>query len=270
MMGVWITYAVLMGLFIGSFLKLAADRLPKGESVVGPPSHCHACGHRLHFTDLVPIFSYLLLKGRCRYCGAAFSSAYFWSELTTGLLFGLVTWRIGFRPELLAGLLLVCLLLTVTWTDLRCMVIPDRIVGPAIKAGMFIRLFVHTLPIWNYGLALLAGGALLYSVAWAGWRKTGRVVMGGGDIKLLAAIGLYVGLQKTILTLLLASLVGLLAGIGLRKFGKVSKGQGIPFAPFLAVGALIAYLWGDGMIMAYNHWLLERLDFRAVVSFAFI
>lgn len=245
------TVLTVLGLFIGSFLNVVAQRIPRGQSIVHPPSHCESCGHRLGPLDLIPVFSWVLSAGKCRYCGEKYAVGYALWEAATGGLFLLAGVVLGPVPELITGLLLVSLLVVVVQTDLAGMVIPDRVVFFGMAAGLILRLFLHSRPLWDYGSAFLAGGGLLFAAAWLGEKILSKEAMGGGDIKLLAMLGLYLGLANTLLTLFIGSLLGLCLTLLLLALRRISRDQPIPFGPYLALGAWIAYLWGSPMLQWY-------------------
>lgn len=238
--------AAFFGLIIGSFLNVVAIRLLKGESISYPPSHCVNCQHRLYPIDLVPVFSYLLLMGRCRYCKERISWTYPIGELAAAVAFGVTAWRIGYQPELLAGLLLASILIVIVQTDLRAMIIPDKVVFFGIGAAVLIRLFVHPLPLWSYLAAFVAGGGILLLLA-----VVSKGGMGGGDIKLFAFIGLILGLPLTLLALFVSAILGTLYGLLLILLKKFKRRTAIPFGPFLSIGSLLSYLWGTGLIDFY-------------------
>ncbi|TMV52642.1 prepilin peptidase [Paenibacillus mesophilus] len=238
--------AAFFGLIIGSFLNVVAIRLLKGESISYPPSHCVNCQHRLYPIDLIPVFSYLLLMGKCRYCRERISAAYPIGELAAAVTFGVTAWKIGYQPELLAGLLLASILIVIVQTDLRAMIIPDKVVFFGFGAAVLIRLFVHPLPLWSYLAAFVVGGGILLLLA-----VVSKGGMGGGDIKLFAFIGLILGLPLTLLALFVSALLGTLYGLILIVFRKFKRRTAIPFGPFLALGSLLSYLWGTGLIDFY-------------------
>jgi len=202
--------AAVFGLAIGSFLNLVAIRVPKGESVISPPSRCMLCGHRLGAFDLIPVFGYLLLGGRCRYCRGRISLAYPAGELITAAAFAVTAWRVGWTPELPAGLLLASVLIAAAQTDLRTMLIPDRIVAFALGAGLAARIVSHPLPWWEYALGSVLGAGILLILA-----VISRGGMGGGDIKLYLFVGMMLGYKLTLLSIFTASLLGSLYGLGL-------------------------------------------------------
>ncbi|OPZ74856.1 MAG: Type 4 prepilin-like proteins leader peptide-processing enzyme [Firmicutes bacterium ADurb.Bin456] len=237
---------LILGLVIGSFLNVCVYRLPRGESVVFTPSHCPACGLRLGAGDLVPLLSYLVLKGRCRSCGARISSRYPLVELTTGLLFAAVFMRTGLTVLLLKQLFLVAVLIAVTFIDLEHMIIPDRIIVFSLAGGIFLNILAGDLSLLSAGLGLIAAAALLLAPA-----LIYRGGMGGGDIKLAAVIGFFLGWPNGLLAVLLGCLLGALAGITLVLTGRRGRKDAIPFGPFLAGGALLAMFYGNQCLSWY-------------------
>jgi len=242
--------AALLGLIIGSFLNVVAIRLPKGESIAYPPSHCVHCGHPLRPADLIPVLSCVLLRGRCRYCRGRISPAYPAGELAAAAAFALVAWKTGFTPELAAALLLASVLITAAHTDLREMVIPDKLVAFGIAAGLAARLYSHPLPWWDYALGAAAGSGILMALA-----VISRGGMGGGDIKLYLFVGLMLGFKLTMLSIFAASLLGSLYGLILALAGKYRRRMHIPFGPFIALGALLTYTFGERALALYFAWL---------------
>lgn len=252
----YIWFAALLGAFgllIGSFLNVAAIRVLKKQSVVYPPSHCVHCRHPLRPADLIPVMSYVILRGRCRYCHERISPVYPLGEASAALLFALIGWHYGpFHLEWIAGLLLVSVLLVITQTDLKAMLIPDKVVFTGAALAVIVRLFVHPLPLWSYGLAAAAGFGLLYVIA-----IVSRGGMGGGDIKLYLFIGLICGMQATILSLFIASFLGTCWGVLVKLNGRLQTKQPIPFGPFIAVGAVVSFLYGETMVDLYMNWWLR-------------
>jgi leader peptidase (prepilin peptidase)/N-methyltransferase len=241
-----ITVSTLLGLAVGSFLNVAAIRIPQGRSILHPPSQCANCRHRLGPTDLVPVFSFLWRRGRCHYCGSRFSSQYAVVEAITGIAYGLLAWHFGLIGELAVAWLLVSVLIVITLTDLRHLIIPNKVIYFGIVAACILRLFSHPLPLWNYVAAFAVGGGLLYSLAAFSYYVLKKEGVGGGDIKLLAFLGLVLGIKLILITIFLASLIGLIAGL-IRSRGLSTGNQVIPFGPFIAIGALISYFWGEGL-----------------------
>lgn len=253
----FITVVTLFGLAVGSFLNVVSIRVPRGESVIHPPSHCASCGHRLGWGELVPVFSYLRLRGKCKSCGESFSMSYAVWEAATGLLFGLMAWQMGPTPELWPALWMLSVLIALVQTDLRSMLIPNKIVFTGLLGIVILRSLIHEQPLWNYGLAFLLGGGILYLIAWLGEAILKKESMGGGDIKLFALLGAWLGMKGVLLTLFLASIYGVIGSLILILSGLRRREDYIPFGPFIALGALTAFLWGDRLIQWYVSLLIS-------------
>ncbi|HZG56051.1 A24 family peptidase [Paenibacillus sp.] len=242
-----------LGLLVGSFLNVVAIRVLKKESIVFPPSHCVHCRHRLRAYDLVPVVSYLALRGRCRDCRGRISPVYPVGEAATAALYAWVGWHYGpLDLEWVAGLLLVSILVVITHTDLKSMLIPDAVVFPALGLAVLLRAFLHPQPLWSYAAAAAAGFGLLYALA-----VVSKGGMGGGDIKLYLFIGALCGLQATFLSLFAASALGAAYGIAVRGLGRLQPKQAIPFGPFIAVGAFLSFLYGEAWVDGYIRWMMS-------------
>ena len=215
--------AALLGACTGSFLACLAWRTVHGESVLRGRSHCDVCGHVLGVRDLVPVFSYLLSGGKCRYCGAKLSARHVWGELISAVVFVSLLLQYDISLQTLEGWLLACVLLACAFADLEGYIIPDRF----IAAGVV--LFAVTLLIEPEPLRRGLDGAL-----------------GGGDIKLLFLTGLFFGWKGNLLCLVLACVVGIVWGLA----GKW-RGEAIPWGPSIAVGAWITALAGQPFINWY-------------------
>ena len=253
-------YAVL-GLVVSSFLNVCIDRLPERASIVSPPSHCPACGRRLAPFDLIPLLSYLLLRGRCRYCGAPIPRRVLLVESVTGLLFVLLWYRAGSPPyglslpedfpRLLLATLYTCFFIVIFFIDLEHHLVLNRVIYPAIVVAL---LAIPLTP--NHDAAeLLGGGAigfgLLFLIAFiypAG--------MGMGDVKLATFIGLVVGFPWVFAALLISFVAGGLVGGGLLLTGLKGRKDPIPFAPFLVTGGMVAMLYGQQIIDWYVRCIL--------------
>ncbi|MCU0579607.1 MAG: A24 family peptidase [Desulfobacterota bacterium] len=250
----WIFYSLLLllGLVLGSFFNVSDHRLPREESIVWPGSRCPRCGHPLGILDNLPLVSFLLLKGACRYCRQAISWRYPLIELSSGLLLALLGWRFGLSWALVQGICLACLLLIISFIDLEHQIIPDELSLPGLALGLLLSgLIGH--PGWKSSLiGLFLGGGVLYLLA-AGYEKlTGREGMGGGDIKLLAMIGAFTGWPGVLVSLGVGALTGSLVGLVLMAFLKKERTFAVPFGPFLSLGALTHLLAGPRLI----HWYL--------------
>lgn len=235
------------GLLVGSFLTVVAYRVPRGESVVGGRSHCPACGAQIAAYDNVPIFSWLLLRGRARCCGAVISPRYPLTELSLGVLYAATGLAFhGDTPELLLGLVFVSALLAITLTDLERRVIPNKILLTAAVLGIAIAAVGDPGSLPERAIAAAAAGGLLFAVALAYPRG-----MGLGDVKLAATMGLFLG-RNVAPAILVALFAGSLVGVAMiAREGSAARKRAIPFGPFLALGGLVGLLAGDQMVDWY-------------------
>lgn len=241
--------AFLFGLLIGSFLNVCIHRLPIKESIVVSRSRCPACRQAIRWWDNIPLFSFLILGGRCRDCGGKISWRYPIVEMANGLAYFFLVWRFGPVPYVLVYGAFISALLIVTFIDLDHKIIPDRITLPGMIAGLLgSGLFLPT-GFLNALLGLLLGGGLLYGVA-----VLSRGGMGGGDIKLIAMIGAFLGWKATLLTILLGALSGSIIGVFLMVFRGKDRKFPVPFGPFLSLGALVALFWGPAIWNGYIQW----------------
>ncbi|NOS35306.1 MAG: prepilin peptidase [Deltaproteobacteria bacterium] len=246
------------GATIGSFLNVCIYRLPLKKSIVSPPSACPVCGRRLPFYDNIPIFSYMLLRGRCRGCGASFSIRYLAIEVVTALMAVAIYASFGHTLESLVYFVFVSALIVITFIDLEYQIIPDVISLPGIGVGFLVSLFLVVPGVVNSLIGILLGGGLLFLVASSYYLLTGREGMGGGDIKLLAMVGAFLGWKGVIVTIFAGSLVGAVLGTLLMAVkGRDSK-YAIPFGPFLALGAVIYLFAGETLIELYMTALWQR------------
>ena len=235
----------MLGTILGSFLTVCIHRIPQGKSVVVPRSACPGCGTQIAWYDNVPLWSFLWLRGRCRACHQAIPFRYPVIEIANGLGYLLVVWRFGWvwPTVIYAGLLSV--FLVVTWIDWDHQIIPDVITLPGIIVGMLCAgLFLPTGWV-NSLIGILVGGGVLLVLAWASPYIFGKEGMGGGDIKFLAMVGAFLGWKAALLALMIASVVGAFFGIALLLARVMERGQYIPFGPYLALGSLVAMLWGQ-------------------------
>jgi len=240
-----VVFAVL-GVAIGSFLNVCIDRLPAGRSLVYPPSHCDTCQHRLSLKDLIPVFSYLWLRGRCRYCRAPVPKRLLWLEIGTGLLFAFLYWHYGLSAELAVSAFYCCLFIVLRVIDLEHKLILNKIVYPAIVAALIIDVFLPQ-PGIAYGAI---GGAIgfIFLLIPALINPRG---MGWGDVKMAALIGLVTGFPLVFAALLMGVIIGgLVAGTLLLLKIKKRK-ESIPFGPFLSLATIAALLWGSDILNWY-------------------
>ena len=244
--------AALLGAVFGSFLNCAAWRLAHGESVLRGRSHCTACGHVLGVPDLIPVFSWLFLKGRCRYCGEKVPLRYPLTELVFAVLSVLCLLRFDLSWLCLRNWIFLCCLFCLTLTDLECMIIPDACLLIAAAAWLVF------LPLTGAGrkeilsalaAALIYGGGLL-GLSLLMDRILKKDSLGGGDIKLFGVLGLYLGLVGTLFAVLLACVLGLLFA-ALRRRNRTDGGGQFPFGPAIAVAGALMLLYGAPFVNWY-------------------
>ncbi len=241
-----------IGLFVGSFLGVLVDRLPKDESVLKGRSYCEKCKKKLGAFDLIPLLSFIFLSGRCRYCKAPLSFYYPVIELTTGILF-VLCYIFQFFPqsgislrETIFSLFIVSSLIVVFFTDLKYGIIPDKIIYPAIVISLLFIILNTKYLILNTSLSAL-GAFLFFLLLFLITRGRG---MGFGDVKLVFLMGLFLGFPKIIIALYLAFLTGALVSIILVIWGKKKlKGGTVPFGPFLVLGTLISFFFGNQVLL---------------------
>lgn len=232
-----------MGLMIGSFLNVCIYRLPREESVVFPPSRCPYCNMRLTVRDLVPVVSYVFLKGKCRSCQGVISKRYPLVELLSGLLS--LFFYYFYQPDLLlfvTAALLGYLLLVITFTDLEHRIIPDEVSFVGALAGFIMSFFLATISPLQSLLGIVVGGGSLLIVA-----VVSRGGMGGGDVKMMAMVGSFLGWQGALGTIFVGAVLGSVGGL----MGRKGMKDAIPFGPFLAAAALIVLLYGSEMWQWY-------------------
>jgi len=235
-----------MGLIFGSFYNVVGLRLPKKESIIYPGSHCPHCRHFLTWYELIPVFSFLLLKGHCKECGGKISPIYPLIELVTGIFFALSYLRFGLSWEFLLSLLLLSLLVIISVSDLAYMVIPDKVLIFFLLFFLVCRFFQPLQPWWDSLAGALMAFGLLYFLS-----LISKGGMGGGDMKLYFVLGFFLGIKLTLLSLFLSSLFGILFGL-FRKFKrKDSQSVLIPFGPFIALGTQLSFLYGDRLLDFY-------------------
>ncbi len=244
---------VLLGLALGSFFNVCIYRIPRGESVVTPPSHCPRCGKRIRAYDNIPVLSYVLLRGRCRDCRRPISPRYAVVEALTALLFVAVYARFGLDWSTVNGLVFVSLVLVMALIDVDHQIIPFRLSIPGLALGLAGSL----LPPGRLADAAVgaAAGAAFVLFAWSLWRFVLRPVfrrfgvdqregIGGGDLPFAAMLGAFLGWRSLIVALFAAVIAGVVVGAVLRYTGRNTRGQPMPFGPFLAAGGLVGLFVG--------------------------
>ncbi|WP_010678296.1 prepilin peptidase [Bacillus timonensis] len=239
-------YLFIIGLLLGSFFNVVGLRIPNNESIVKPRSHCTSCNRTLTAIDLVPVFSYIFLKGKCRTCGTKISAIYPLIELLTGLLFAFSFYKVGFNQELIVALAFVSLLMIITVSDIHYMLIPDKVLLFFLVILGIARVCSPVTPWWDSIIGAIVGFGLLALIA-----IVSKGGMGGGDIKLFFLIGLVLGTKETLLAFFLSTLIGaVIGGFGML-IGKIKRNKPIPFGPFIVIGSLMTYYYGDTIIEWY-------------------
>ncbi len=244
--------AAALGAVIGSFLNCAAWRIAHEESFLKGRSHCPACGHVLGALDLVPIFSWLFLRGKCRYCGEKVSVRYFLAELFMALITVVCLLRFDLTVLCLRNYIFLCCLFCLSMVDLESYTIPDGclLISAVVwlVAAPILRLSWREVFLHLAAGVIFGGGLLLLSLVMD--RILKRDSLGGGDIKLFFVVGIYLGIAGTLFSLLLACVLGLLFAFLRKTFGK-AEGEQIPFGPSIAAAAAVMLLFGDPMIQWY-------------------
>ncbi len=241
-----VVLAALFGLIIGSFLNVVIYRMPRGESVVAGRSRCPACGRALAWYDLVPVLSYLALRGRCRYCRTPISPRYLLVELMTGAVFAALFYRFGPTPALAKYLFLGAVLIAATFIDLEHYLIPDRLVLAGLAGAVILGFAARDVGIWSALAGCAAGAGFLLLVV-----VISKGGMGGGDVKLAAVTGLFLGWPFGPLGIFLGACVGGLVAFFLLLFRIKGRKDPLPFGPFIALGSFLALLWGKEVISWY-------------------
>ena len=247
----WHIVSIIFGAIVGSFLNVCIYRIPRGESIVLPGSHCPHCQRSIPFYDNIPLVSYPFLRAKCRYCQGAISLQYPLVEGVTALISFLLFSRFGISWSYLFYFSFIASLIVITVIDLHHQIIPDVISLPGIGIGLLASFILPHLTFLNSLIGMLLGGGSLFLVATLYQWLFKREGLGGGDVKLLAMIGAFLGWKAVILTILLSSLIGSITGMIIM----VAKGKdfkyAIPFGPFLSLGAVVSFFYGEKIITWY-------------------
>jgi leader peptidase (prepilin peptidase) / N-methyltransferase len=240
-----------LGLVVGSFLNVCIHRLPRKASIVQPPSTCPTCGYVLRWFDNIPVVSYALLGGRCRQCRTPISIRYPIVELVTMAVFVVHYMVFGLDIILVPRLLFASVLIALFAIDLEHHLLPNVVTLPGIVVGLaFSVLLPPGLP--DALIGVVVGGGVLWLIGEAYYRYSGQEGMGGGDVKMLAMIGAFLGWKLVILTLVLSSILGSLIGVLVIAIRRGGLKYALPYGTFLALAALIASLYGDRIVAWYT------------------
>lgn len=244
------------GLLIGSFLNVVIYRLPKNESIVFPGSHCTICNHNLAWFDNIPVISYMLLKGKCRYCKTRISPKYPIIELLNSFFYLLFYMKYGFNTDFFMYSLIFSVLLAITLIDLIHQLIPDSLVVAIVVITILFRIVGYYINSDSLNIldslsgSLVAGGLFLLIVLIS---KGG---MGGGDVTLISSLGFVLGLKGILVTIFISFIIGSIVSVLLLSFKLKTRKDPIPFGPFIVIGFLITLLYGDQLIIWYTNLLL--------------
>jgi len=239
-----------LGLAVGSFLNVCIVRLPIGQSVVTPASHCQACDRSLRWFENVPVLGWVLLRGRCRTCRAPISPVYPIVEFVTPLVFLMQYWHLGWGALLAVRLVFSSAMVVLFVIDLQHRILPNIVTVPGIGVGLSAALVLE--PGWQAAvLGVLIGGGALLLIAEAYYRIRHEEGLGMGDVKMLAMIGAFLGWQLMLATLLLASLLGSVVGIGMIAFGLGDSKYALPLGSFLALAAVAIIVTGGSPVQLF-------------------
>ncbi len=245
---------VMFGLLIGSFLNVCIHRIPRKQSIVLPASRCPSCQKALEWYDNIPVFSYAVLRGRCRSCGTAISIRY---PIIEALTAAVVFWHwIVFGPTPLCAVRIAfaCALIVLFAIDLEHQLLPDVITLPGIAVGFLCSWFLPPGPLMSLA-GILAGGGILWGIAEAWFRIRKVDAMGFGDVKMLAMVGAFLGVKLVVLVFVLSSIIGGGVGVVLIATRRADMATKVPFGTMLAVSALVASVYGEPLVA----WYLSRL-----------
>lgn len=270
--------SLILGLIIGSFLNVVIGRLPRmlslqwqadcastlnkppqqlELSLAKPGSHCPHCQHAVRWYDNIPVFSWLVLRARCRDCRQPISVRYPLIELLTGVLFALLGWSYGLlTAEFYFYAIATALLISMFFIDLDEMLLPDQLTLSFLWLGLLFAVVGGPIPPTTAIIGAIAGYLSLWSVYWAFKLLTGKEGMGYGDFKLLAGLGAWLGWQQLPVLVILAAVTGAVLGIIWQLIQRQQRGQPIPFGPFLIFGGLTAWAYGETLLNAYWRWLI--------------
>ena len=241
-----IIFIFILGLIGGSFLNVVIYRLPLKKSIIFPSSHCPYCETKLKYYDLIPVLSYIINKGKCRYCGEKISFQYPIVELLTGLLFLLTFLNYDLTSEFIIFIFLISVLIVVSFIDIKYQIIPNEITFTFIPIGLILSLFFNHIKFLDSLLGLLIPAGILLLIAFI--YKKG---MGIGDVKLIGMIGVFIGWEYALISIFIGALFGSIYGIYMMVTGNMTRKTRIPFGPFISLGAVIMILYGSLLIDWY-------------------
>ena len=238
-------FFIVLGACIGSFLNVCIYRISEGKSIIFPKSFCPNCQHPIRLCDNIPIISYLVLRGRCRNCHKKISLRYPAVELITALLSLLLFWKYGFSFQYLFAFIFTCALIVITFIDLDHQIIPDVITLPGIPLFFLLTFFFMDVSFLDSIFGILIGGGSFYLIAVVYQLVTKREGMGGGDIKLIAMLGAFLGWKSLLFILIVSSFLGAITGVSMMIIHGKDLKYAVPFGPFLSIAAVAYIFFGD-------------------------
>lgn len=249
---------IIFGMIIGSFLNVCIYRIPKGESIVFPGSHCMSCGHNLGPLDLFPVLSYLFLRGKCRYCKTRISPRYMIVELSTGIIFWLCYMQSGLSLVTLMCMSFCSVLIVLSLIDLDHMILPTSVIifGGIIGIGFRVALSVFNHEwayLWDGLIAAAVGYGFFYLVYIIAPKIMHKEGLGFGDVRVMGMLGIYVGLEQLFVMLVIACLMAIVVGSVLLAIRK--KSEAYPFGPYLCGATMMMLIWGGQIMCGYRNLL---------------
>ena len=240
----------IIGLMVGSFANVCVYRIPRGDSVAFPGSHCPTCQHEIAWYDNIPLLSWLLLKGKCRHCSSKISPRYPFLELLMAVSWAYLAWHFGPTVILLQSIILISLLWILTLIDLETGLLPNVLTLPGIVVGLVFAWWLGDIE--SALIGAVAGYAVFWSIARVFSLVMGVEAMGYGDFKLLAMLGAFMGWQALPFIVFMSSFVGAIVGTIYLKLTKQGKQTPIPFGPYLALAGMFWFIWGDIILQWYT------------------
>ncbi|MBI5683008.1 MAG: prepilin peptidase [Deltaproteobacteria bacterium] len=245
-----------LGAVIGSFLNVCIHRIPEGKSIISPPSSCQNCSNSIRFYDNIPIISYLILRGKCRYCKTPISIQYPVVEILSGFFAVITLYYFGFSIDSFIYFTFIDSLIIIAFIDFKHQIIPDSISLPGIAIGFVCSFFLNDITPLDSFAGILIGGGSLFIFLYSYEKIRGIEGMGGGDIKLISMLGAFLGWKAVIVTIFTGSFIGAGIGIIAMLVHKKDTKYAMPFGPFLALGAVIYLFLGNDLVNWYiNFWV---------------
>lgn len=241
----------LYGLLIGSFLNVCIYRIPREESIAFPPSHCPNCGTSLKWYNLVPVFSFIVQRGKCGYCGEKISPQYPIVELLNAISYLIIYTKFGLSLEFFFYAIIFSLLIVVTFIDLKEMIIPDILIILILVISVIYKILLYILYSKSPDLLNSIGGLVLSSLLFILIIIVSKGGMGGGDVTLIGALGFILGIKRIFLTIFLSFILGAIISIFLLITKIKGRKDPIPFGPFIILGFFIVIFWGEQLLAWY-------------------